>query len=551
MAGNVAEAMAGAGGVAGMGRGLTHAAGPVAQRVGAVMAGSPGTQVVAAGSGAGAAWTARELGASPAVQIGAGLVGAMAPTVGPAIVSEPLRRLLRGSDPSTMQRNIEMFRQAGTSPTVGQAADTRLTRGIESVLSKTPGGAGVMARKAAQEADDLSATINRLSTGLSPRATAADAGESIGRSVQGFRDGIRRLQTRLYSTLDQHIVPSTPIAVMRTRQALNQLNAGVPGAPNLSRVLGNAKLAGIDDALAADLQRSTQTGTLPYAAIKRLRMLVGEQLTDAPLVSDVTRGQWKALYGALSDDLGAAANAAGPQARDAWRWANSFTRNSMERLEQLAPIVGKDSPEKVYRAAMSGTAEGATTIKRVFDAIPKIARRDVAAAVIGRMGRAAPGRQDELGEVFSPETFLSNWNRLSPDVKTTLFDRLGVSNVREVLEKVAGVAANMREGSQVFANPSGTQAAISAQLTGLGAGGAALMGHYGTAAGLASVPVLANAGAHLTTNPAIVGWLARNGRIPPALTSAFVGLLGQDVARPPFRAGLLGEETPMHPPGAQ
>lgn len=53
--------------------------------------------------------------------------------------------------------------------------------------------------------------------------------------------------------------------------------------------------------------------------MKKLRTLVGVEIAENSLMSDVPRSKWNPLHGARSADLGTAATQAGPQATAAFR----------------------------------------------------------------------------------------------------------------------------------------------------------------------------------------------------------------------------------------
>ncbi|MNX46024.1 Transglycosylase SLT domain protein [compost metagenome] len=538
---DMASGMAGAGGTVAAGKLLQSAAAPVAQSVGSLFAAGPGIQTISGATSAGASGVTRESGGGAVAQGVAGMAGAFAPGVGSAGIAESTRRLVRGGEAGRQKvaENIKLFEDAtGTVPSVGQATERRIPRAVESILAKTPGGAGVMNRSAQQKADAMAASVTKLADELSPSGSAINAGEAITTGVQGFKDGFKAIQGRLYETLDQHIKPGTPLDVSNTRAALAALNEGIPGAPNISEFFKNSKIKGIDAALVADLEAAMAKKSkpfsgllgpekaniadaqLPYEAIKKLRTLVGNEIADNSLLADVPRSKWTKLYAALSDDLGVAASQAGPDAEQSFQWANQFTRSQLERLEKLSGIVGKDAPEKVFTAAMSGTAEGNTVLKRVVDAIPKENRKELASAVLRRMGRATNGNQNELGDAFSTETFLTNLNKLSPDSRSTLFGRLGMPQTESKLLEFAKVASNVREGSKVFANPSGTQPALSAQATGIGGLAALVSGNLPLAAAAIGTPVAANRLANRLTNPDTVKWLGRKTEFPTAAITA-------------------------------
>lgn len=532
---DVASGMSGAAGMVGAAQALTKAASPIVSGVGQALAAGPAMQTVAAATGSGAAGVTRERGGSPTAQVVANLVGSASPAGVAYGVPAGVRAVVRGGEQGRQKvaANIEQFRQAGVTPSVGQATEARGPRAVESLLSKTPGGAGVMHRFATQQADDFAGTVRGMADDMAPGANSTTAGEAITRGVEGFKEGFKQVQTRLYDALDKHIPANTQIPVAKTKAALAELNADIPGAPNLSQWFKNAKIQGIDAALQADLDKAAAGGALPYEAIKKLRTLVGRELADNTLLADVPRSKWSALYAALSDDLGVAATKAGPEAAKSWQWANQFTKTHLERLENLSPVVGRDAPEKVFNAAMSGTAEGNTVIKRVVDSLPKQERKEVAAAVLKRMGQSTAGNQNAAGDAFSTETFLTNLNRLSPEARSTMFGRLGLPNTQNKLMELAGVAGNIREGSRVFSNPSGTAQVVGAQAPYYSAGAALLTGHPWVAGAIAGAPIAGNRLAALMTDPKAANFLARKTHLSQSLAPAEINSLARLLATPP------------------
>lgn len=519
---DAAGAMAGAGGVAKAAQALVNPmVNSLGQRIAGVLASSPGVQVASGATGGGSAGLAREGGAGPIGQLVAGLAGGLGPALASASGAGLLRGAVRGGEAGRQRvaETLDEFARAGTTPTVGQATGRPVLQGMETVLSQSPGSAGVMARKAASQTDEIAGAVQQIVGRLAPRAGAVEAGESIGTGLEGFKAGVKNLQGQLYNRLDDYLPPSTPITVSRTKEALAALNADIDGAPALSAMFKNGKIQGVERALASDLNTSTtaygaqaarKTSTLPYESIKKLRTLVGKEIDNATFVSDVPRDKWKALYAALSDDLGDAAQKAGPDAYGAWKWANKFSKDQLGRLDDLAAVAGKDTPEKIFNAAMMGTADGDTILQRVVSALPKTNRRDLAAAVVKRMGRATAGNQNDAGDAFSTNTFLTNWNKLSPEARSTLFGRLGEAGLTDELMNLAKVSSNIRDGSRYLANPSGTAPAAARQAM-LGAGALAAATGQWPALGLMTAGAAGtNALGRAMTRPGTVEWLSRS-----------------------------------------
>lgn len=602
----------GAGGVAAQAPGVMG-------RVGAVVAESPLAQTIAATTGGAAAETAKEMGAGPGGQTLAGLAGAIAPSAAAATA----RGLTRGGEAGrqNMLANIETYERAGTGgATVGQAAGNRRTNWVESLLGKAPGSSGVVAASAEAQQTGLGARAGAVANSLSTKSSPERAGRAIEQGIRGengFVQAFKGKQEELFDQLDNFIPADRRISISGTTQALSELNAGIPGAPNTSRLFQNGRIAGIESALkkdvgittdeqaaldkalsridelyasrdsatqtsgqlralanqqanradnfapvpgyprlpgrstpfpdranqanvaadeAADIARARASqaqgleaavsdlraaaeaagGKLPYEAIKKLRTLVGREMADAGLVSDVPRSKWKALYGALSRDLSQAASEAGPEATRAFTRANNYTRVGMGRLEALDSVIDKNGgPEAVFKAVMSGTREGGTTIRAVMQSLPKDAQKQVASAVVRRMGRAKPGSQDEMGEVFSSETFLTNWNTLSNEAKQGMFSRFGEGFVQD-LNAIAKAAAGMRTGANVIKNGPGTAAAGAQFATAAGFVLNAFGGNPGMAGLIGGGVVSTYAAAKAMTNPTVVKWLAQQTKLPVA-----------------------------------
>lgn len=537
---DVVGGMTGAGGIVRLGTSMAAAATPLAQRIGSLLKTAPGAQVTAGATGPGAASMVREEGGGPVAQTVAGVAGAFAPSI-PTAVRAAGQVTLRGGEAGRQQvkKNIETFEAAGAgTPTVGQATESSANRAVESLLSKAPGSAGRMVAKAEAEAAGLGAKVDEMASDLAGRTGAAPAGRKIKSGFEEFVEKFKGKSNELYDKLDRHIPKTARVDVSNTRSALEKLNADIPGAPNVSQLFKNARIKGVQGALKADTE--TPAGVfdalpawqkqlleqmpevertamlnglidakLPYEALKKLRTLVGNEISDSTIASDVPRSKWKALYAALSKDMGAAAREAGPEGEKAFVRANLHHSAGMKRLEDvLDPILNKGDPEDVFQAAISGSKEGATTISGVMKSLPKESKNVVAATMLRRLGKALPGKQDDLGETFSSETFLTNWNRLHPDAKRSLFSAFG-PQMRSDLDRIANVTANLRDGSKVFANPSGTGQVISAQVPGYTAAALAFTGNVGSAAMIALTPLASNVAARIMTSPKFVRWLAQ------------------------------------------
>ncbi|MGJ7529180.1 hypothetical protein [Variovorax sp. GB1P17] len=548
----------------GAGNVLAQAAGPITRALGAGLSAAPGIQVV---SGA-ASGATREAGGGAVAQTVAGLAGAIAPTAVPFAAQAGLRGAIRGGEAGRQQMadNIATFEgAAGTTPTLGQATQSRSIQGIETGLTNVIGGHGIMVKKAEQQAQALQQSVQDLGERLAPGANATTAGEAITRGVATFRDNVRETQQRLYNNLDRFVSPDAPVTVGNTRAAMEKLNASIEGAPEISKWFVNGQLSALEKALVSDLEtalaKSAPPGSrsslmnpappnldaaaLPFEAVKQLRSLVGRTMSDTNMLSPIGRNKWAPVYAALSEDLGKAAKAAGPQAEQAWTRANTFTRLANERMEQISSIINKDAPEHIFRAATSGLADGGTQIRRLMKSMPVENRQEVAAAVLQRLGRARNSAQDEMGSVFSSETFLTNLAAMSPAARNALFTSSGFPGLQQSINQMGRMAAVRRESSTVFANPSGTARQVGLGGWWLELGKAIGSGNPVGIAKVLAVPTLARGAAKLATSPGVVEAIAKRSTLSPAITPAAASALAQAPNVEPRKDTILDGSQPF------
>ena len=633
---DIQQAVTGGAGFLGGARKLVGAASPLVSSVGQSMAAQPTLQLVGSATGAGSGGIVREAGGSEGAQAGASILGALAPSVGVAAASETTRRVIRGGEAGRQQmaRNIGDFAAAGTSPTIGQASPGNGAKILEAGIRRAPGGVGVMGRQIEAQDARVGSRVEQIAGGLSPSTGAESGGAAVVRGVKGQGGLVERTKEtseRLYGLLDNLISPSARVSVANTSGAIPRINQEIPGAPSLSGLFKNSRIAGIGNALNRDLQIPTAEqaalddalaridslyrsrdgaaqiggrmqafandqanradnfypvsgaprfpgrysefpdraseglsaaddaigvarskaaqaaeiegslnslrdaaqaagGRLPYEAVRKLRTLVGEEIDNATIMSDVPLSKWKALYGALSEDMRAAAVEAGPEAVRAFNRANLYTRVRIARLERVSRVIDRNGGnERVFAAVMSGANDGGTTLRNIMQSLPRNEQRDFAASVLRRMGRATPGARgssEELAEIFSPETFLTNWNRMSTQAKSALFDRFG-SGFRGDLEKIAAATSRMREAAQAMPNASGTQRADAQFVANAGLVGSAVLLEPTAFALIAGGMTASNAAARAFSNPRVVRWMAQTTRAPTAALPSFMAQLSR------------------------
>lgn len=477
--------------------------------LGDVLTTQPVMQAVSAAGGSAAAGATRESGGGTGSQILAGLAGGMGPGMAAALGGAATRGAVRGRSGTQMQRTVDDFAELGATPSVGQASQNRFIQGAENLLGGAPTSAGVIGRFVEKQADDIGEGLSTLANRTSRNASAERAGRAVEKGADQLQRNTSATKQALYWRADQFIPGDTPVGMSNTWQALSEMTTPTPGAAATTAAMSNPGLIRLRDNLMQDL--STGGGQIPYEALKSIRSRIGEQMTDFSMQPETSARELRRLYASLSRDMEAAAQSQGPDAVNAARRANNYTRAAADRMEQVQRVIDKQGgPERVYNAVLEGAKDGGTTLRAVMQSLPPDGQRAVTGAVVRRMGMATPGAQDAAGETFSAASFLTSWNRVSKEARRALFDRYGPGYSKDI-DRLARVADNIKSGAKIYANPPGTANRAAAMTY-----GAALVGSLftGGTSGLLAAGAGANLAARILTNPAAVRWLARSTTAP-------------------------------------
>jgi hypothetical protein len=275
---------------------------------------------------------------------------------------------------------------------------------------------------------------------------------------------------------------------------------------------------------------AASNGRVPYDSLLALRESIGKKLHTPSMDGNRDKGLLEGVYKAMTKDLELMALEAdvnagrttgpnatliveahkrgqpitdeqmeiakkdgGPAMRALDR-ANNITRAGYVRIREVLDDARGPGAEIFDYAVNQKELKSGNRIARIMRSLNPMQRDAVKAEVIQNMGRTTPGRQNDVGDVWSSDTFLTNWNRMGNKrqgevAKDVLFAGMN-GELRAALDNLASVSNRLQQGASVFANPSGTARATEAIGTGKGLGGALLTGALGTAgimlAGLAT-----------------------------------------------------------------
>lgn len=416
----------------------------------------------------------------------------------------------------------DAYRTAGITPRLaGDASDSKVLKGLQAFAAKSPASMARVGHAADQTAGEFGNAAEGIASQLGRAQTMQDVGTALQGQSKAWMDRFKMTNANNWGALDGMF--PTGVKVSNYQKTLGQISEDLPQAGNTAKVLQPGLTSQLKQALAADLGDNTGqqiTDALPWQAVKGIRTRLGEMLEDPNLPADTSTAEIKRLYAALTNDMKAAAKAAGPKAEEAFNNANAFTSKGHDFIDNVLRPIIKDgqTPEGAAGTVLPKLNKGGTLIDQLRQEMPDAAN-EVAAFKVRDMASALAGRQNAAGNAVSPSTFLTDWNKLSPEAKQALFEDPAVQKKLAAMAKVSeGIKATLAK-----MNHSNT-AAHADWKDALGLPGriaaAAFAGHtLGAEAGLGTHGALIGAGAMLA--PEIGGWTAGRLTTSPRLTSYF------------------------------
>lgn len=516
------EFAAGSLGFAGAARGASNLMANALSRSSLSQVGRTPVRDTVAGAGAGAgSEIGEDLGGTPG-QVAGMLAGGIGGYAGANRLASAANRSQPNALLAASQRqNVDLLPADAGGP-VAQAV-TVGTRA--SPLSVAP-----VVKAAENQQQQFGQAARRAAASQGEVLDAEQAGEAIRRGAKNFIEQLRGRGNRLYE------------------RAFEQ-SRGVKIKPNqTAQAVGEAieRMRQNPAATAADIKTlegfmSNIEGGVSIQGLRDARTALSASVYNGNLRSSSDQAMWKGILSNVADDIDAGLQSVGrDDAARTFRAADKLWSEGIEVIDQvLQPIIGKEGAKggdqilQSVESAARGQSGGNVRLSRILGAMPKEEAANVRATIADRLGRATPGAQDAQGEVFSASTFLTNWNRLTPQAKTSLFP---TKQMRDNLNDLAKIAEGTKR-SQAMANTSNTGIAVNSANLGLASVGA-----------VTSLPltILGAGGVYgtgkLMASPGFARLLARTSKMPPeaanrtfreqlALLSTREPLLADDIAK--------------------
>lgn len=492
--------------------------GPVMNALARVAA-APTIDTAAGATGSLASEATRQGGGGTLAQIGAGIAagGGVAGAAGLA------RTLSQPRVGNALLQAAERQRVQPLAADLGGTTTRRLTAGA----AQGPLSAGPIVARAAKAQEQLRGAAGRAANAEGSVLPIDEAGAAVRKAGALFSAQSAQRGGRLYERA-RELAGDIKLEPSRALQVIDE---------QIARL---GETAEVNAPLITELQKfraSLAKGNgISVSGLRGVRTIAGKAAYTEALRSTPAREVLRQVSDALADDIAKGLTSAGKaRAAQAFRIADKFWAERVDEIDSvLEPIIGKGKSGEDVLQAFEGMAQGrkggVSRLSRMIRLLPEQEAGDVRATIIDRLGKATAGQQNAEGTAFSAQTFLSNWNRMSPKAKATLFPD---GETRQTLNDVATMADGMRQ-SQRFANHSNTAGGVATQV--MLSGG---VGALGGVKGLAIAALAQMASGRLLASNWLMNWV---GRAPTTTSPRYVDRLAAVATKDP---GIASEVKAM------
>lgn len=461
--------------------------------------------------------------------------------------------------PNPFAEMAQRFDAAGVTP-LPVAAGGKGAATLTNVVAENPfaGGAvrGRLRNAVSQTADSATNLASQYGDARGPQIT----GENVQQGVQRFASD-KKASTSfgaksgaayddVFGKLDAAMASKTApgrSAPVADDQFPSQTVVGGSqiATPNttaeLSGIRGRTQSSSIADLIADPtlskaaraLEGANGAKDMNFSDLRQLRTWVRMAQDNPELRQNIGGANLQRLEGALTQDIHSNAQTLGsPQLAHQLRRTDQMYAAGMNRIQTaLQPFADARSGESAYsrviQAAGSNASADAQKLLSLKRSLSPDEWGDVASNAVSEMGKQTAGTAPAGEAGFSVNSFVTNYNKLSPRGKEVLFGSVGgggkrASGLRSALDNLASVADDLK---RVEKGANTSKSFVNAQAAGTVT---ALLAPVTREAALAGLGGMALTGEAMT-NPVVVRWLGRLGqaqRANPQAVQVVVKQLG-------------------------
>lgn len=331
-----------------------------------------------------------------------------------------------------LARNGEAIQDAaahiGVNPSMGVTTSRAWLRTLENVLSKVPGGGHILNMQNAKSLATMDSFIQGIKSKLGYKGDSSALGAEIRQAIAEAEKTFKEESSQAYDAIYAKVPPHTKLNTNALADLMGEFRARYSG--DLGEMLTSPIVKQLDALMKAGKSQTLAGRPKMALSITEARALLQRirdamESPDAPFKgmndSDLAR-----MADALSSDIEVAFLARGQG--NAWREAQDGYASGRALLNQARATLGRAETGDAIYTRLFGAEHNAFSPKGVDTLAPLKAVMSpgewehVAAEIVHRLGLEGAGSAAAEGRQFNPATFLTNWNKLSPQVKDLMFN---------------------------------------------------------------------------------------------------------------------------------
>ena len=390
------------------------------------------------------------------------------------------------------QKAVQAFADAGIDPRLADISTSKPTKAFQNLLEVFPGSASTIQKATQNQVNSIAKSVAGIAG--SEGGTISQAGTKIKAGSKNFITAVNNKAEKNFINLGEKVGRDTQIPLNNTLKLLNE--------PEIQDVIS----IGSGDTARVASRISELANGATYNRARILRSAIGKKTQSASLGED-DRGAIKRIYGALTEDMKVLAQNKGPDALSSFNKANNFYKTTTKYIDNnIQPLIKAKTPEKVYQLAFSGSNQGGTNLNRILRVLKPEQKDFVVGSVAKEMGTQKAALQNAEGDIFSPNKFLTEYNKLQ---KVGTDKYIFNSSQREAYGNLNKAISNIKETSQIAQKSNNLP----------------YMNWLGLIGGVAASPITAGqaagavTGARITaemmTNPKFINWLTKASKVTP------------------------------------
>ena len=317
--------------------------------------------------------------------------------------------------------------------------------------------------------DGFGRMVDDFQGALGGRQTPTTAGMQLLDKGKKYQQQFMETSEILGKELSDLIPDGTMVNADETITLLRQYSDAFKNDPAFQKIIKDSLPQLLADAF------DGQNGEISYQALSALRTRIGNMIKSNDTIGDVTQGELKQIYKAMTEDKFNAANSMGDVVGDLAQKFNDHYRTGMDIQETfITPYMMKNGkwvdPSEVHKrvSGLINKPQSAEALKKsgVLDEEDFAA---TASAYYDDIGKATSGNQNADGSQLSPSRVLAQSGKMSDEATDVFLNQ----DAKTILGDMRTFAENTRDVERMVNNSNSGSFVQAGE--GLAAGGSVLV----------------------------------------------------------------------------